>query len=615
MSVQGANQPTAPAVGRAQMNGNQPAVGGLRAVTAGEERVFYRYYEGGTRSGVRYDNTVFGTGFYMAVPKSVEGIVIDPSHEVYGFGDEFKALTDALKGSHCVTLLGPPGSGKNMVASLYCYKYGPRAEQPLYDYIVPVQLGQDGDIGRVALAAARQLRPDIAAPATREEALTLLLQCLRYKRFLLLLDQFAAIIDPYTDTLNDPAYEALLTQALTGGVGGSRLLLLARSDFVLEARGYGRYSDFVELPKMKLTDSEILLKALAPAGIRLDRDVCDNIAQKTAGNPLLMSAMMSQLANYPTAGLEEVIDHGGWRTPLYLRYDEVRASLPQAEREALELLSVADEDRWALSEVEMVKLAQEASFIAGRNRPPGTLFHSRIDGREIKQALLGLRHRLMVSYDKTEIRLSQPLSHYMRISMNARDRRLYHRVMANYYNPADRKDDDLELWFEDIMHMVRHLIKADLLGDACEIMCRKQVHDYAVGHPLMAVGRYVELGSQILFARMGDGQPTPEPAPPWRALLAYRLGKVLEGRNKRRARAMYEEAKYWLEHSDGSQRGNRDLYLQVMKALGGVNYLHRSVTGSHIPTQREAPTITGRLAELPPQSQNRGIIWRKPKLC
>ncbi len=613
MSEQRANQPTAAVGGQAQMNGSQPQVGqgGLRAVSAGEDLVFYRYYEGGTRSGVRYDNSIFGTGFYMTVPKSVEGIIVDPSHEVYGFADEFKSVTDALKASHCVALLGPPGSGKNMIASLYCYKYGPRAAAPLYDYIVPVQLGQDGDIGRVALAAARQLRPDMPVPATREAALTLLLQCLRYKRFLLLLDQFAAVIDPYNDMLNDPTYEALLTQALTGGVGGSRLLLLSRRDFVLEVKGYGRYSDFVELPKMKLTDSEILLKGLAPAGIRLDRDDCDNIAQKTAGNPLLMSAMMSQLANYPTAGLEEVIDHGGWRTPLYNRYDEMRAALPQAEREALELLSVADEDSWALSEVEMVKLAQEASFIAGRNRPPSTLFHSRVDGREIKQALLGLRHRLLVSYDKAEIRMSEPLAHYMRISMNGRDRRLYHRVMANYYNPVDRKDDDLERWFKDNMSMVHHLIKADLLGEACEILCRKQVHNYAVGHPLMGAGRYVELGSQILFAQMGDGQPTPEPPPPWRALLAYRLGKVLEGRNKRRARAMYEEAKYWLEHSDGS---NRELYNQVIKALGGVSYLHRSVTGGQIPVQREPPTITGRLHELPNQSQNKGIIWRKPKL-
>ncbi len=609
MSEQRANQPTTPVGSNlVQMTGSQPAAGGLRTVTAGEERVFYRYYEGSTRSGVRYDNSNFGTGFYMTVPKSVEGIVVDPTHEVYGFSDEFKSLSDALKASHCVTLLGPPGSGKNMIASLYCYKYGPHADPSLYDYIVPVQLGQDADIGRVALAAARQLRPDMPAPTTREAALTLLLNCLRYKRFLLLLDQFAAVIDPYTDTLKDPAYEALLTQALTGGVGGSRLLLLARRDFVLEARGYGRYSDFIELPKMKLTDSEILLKALVPAGTRLDRDNCDNIALKTGGNPLLMSAMMSQLTNYPNAGLEEVIDQGGWRTPLYLRYDEMRATLPQAEREALELLSVADEDSWALSEDQMVKLAQEASFIAGRNRPPGTLFHSRVDGREIKQALLGLRHRLLVSYDKAEIRMSQPLSHYMRISMNARDRRLYHRVMANYYNPADRKDDDRDLWFKDNMSMVRHLIKADLLGEACEILCRKQVHEYAVGHPLMGAGHYVELGSQILFAQMGDGQPTPEPTPPWRALLAYRLGKVLENRNKRRARAMFEEAKYWLEHSDGS---NRELYSQVARALGGVSYLHRSVTGNNIPVQRDAPTITGRLHELPSQSQGKGIIWRR----
>ncbi|PZS05744.1 MAG: hypothetical protein DLM69_00690, partial [Candidatus Chloroheliales bacterium] len=123
-----------------RMNGGQQpttARSNPRAVAVGEELVFYPYYEGSTRSGVRYDNRIFGTGFNMTVPKSVEGIVVDPTHEVYGFSEEFSQLANALKGSHCVTLLGPPGSGKNMLASLYCYKHGPRADPPLYDYIVP----------------------------------------------------------------------------------------------------------------------------------------------------------------------------------------------------------------------------------------------------------------------------------------------------------------------------------------------------------------------------------------------------------------------------------------------------------------------------------------------
>lgn len=612
---QGSGEPTQTNSGQPTLNGDE-AQTSQRVVSAGEELVFYRYYEGSTRAGVRHDNGSFGSGFYMALPKSIEGIVIDPAREVHGFSEEFTRLVEALKVSHAVTLIGPPGSGKNMIASLYCYKHGPSADRSMYDYIVPVQLGQDWDIGRVAHAVMRRLRPDVAAPTTQEEALTVLLQCLRYKRFLLVLDQFEVVIDPYQDRIHNSAYEMLLNQALTGGTGGSRLLLLARQDFVLEVKGYGRFSDFVELPRMKSTDAEILLNAVAPPGVRLDHAECDNIVQKAAGNPLLMRALVSQLAEYPKAGLEEVIDHGGWRAPLYYRYEEMRAALPLAEREALELISVAEEDDWWLGEGDLLNLTREAAFVAGKSRPQGSLFHTRVDGREIKAALLGLRHRLLIGDNMKEIRISPPLAHFMRISMKRRDRQLYHLVLAHMYDPANHKTEDIEFWFKDNLDMVRHLIKADQLGAACEVMCRKQMQDYAISHQLLWAGRYVEIGSKILFAQMGDGQPTPEPTPPWRALLAFRLGNVLAQNEKRkgRAKAMYEEARYWLEHSNSNSEPNRDLYRQVMKAIGGVNYLHRSVTGGQIPMQRDAPTISGRLSELRPPSQSKGIIRRRSKL-
>ncbi len=580
--------------------------------TDSEELIFYPYYPGSVRVGVARDKEMLGVGFRLRVPRSARGLVIAPQREVSGFSSELQQVEQLAGESRCVAIIGPPGVGKNMLASLYSYTHGPQGKQPQFDYVLAASMGQEPSIVHLARVAIRELRGSVT-PATREQALDLLLKCLRYKRFLIILDEFQTLIDPDNDRVRDPSYERLLAAAANNEIGDSLIILLCRQEFVLEPRPGLRFGDFIELQAMKPSDVYALLGNAIPGGRRLTRSQQDQIIQVTSGNPLLINALISQYQDYPQPGLEQVIDHGGWRTPLYKLYDQVRASLPQAEREALEMLSIAAEDKWSLSESELYQLVVQVAALADKDRAASTLFHSRVLEREVKLALLGLHRRLLAGGKRDEIKVNPILAHFMRINVNPRDLSLYHRVMADFYNPAARKDEDEDLWFKDKMSMVRHLIKGDYLTEACKVLCDADVYEYTLKHTSLAAGQYVELGSKILFAQQGDGNPTPRPHPNWRAALAYRLARVLEQLygKKGRARAMYEEARYWLEHSD---KPDRVLYDAVMRALGTVNYIQRRITGGQVAPPRHPPTITGRLTELPPPNRRiSNLIGRKKK--